>query len=394
MKFVDLELARRLELAGHPDCISEGNDATSLVELKRPGDVHINVGGGIAEFRGVNSPVTQAEGLGLNGPVSEEDMERMEKFYRCRGSAVFIEVCPMADPGFIEMLGKRGYRVLEFSNMLIREIDPLEKFPQIPPGITIRQAEPSEIPPLRRNRLSRFCRSLLANRRFNQHNSGIFPPAQVWFRTWSGSTANPSAEEPSEFERESPAFSQSATSTNIAGAARQAAPIPQRASKQAAQPVANSDEHHAAVERLATQSRAPGLSRRLHPNQIHSRVELICESSPGNRSRQLNRFVDDRVISDFVNQAAIERFCGVESSARYQHLEARLRPINRGNRCVPPQPVMMPRLPPGWANTVSRDAIRAWHASARSSPPPTQYPRIAATMGFDEFATARITLWP
>ena len=26
MRFVDMELARRLELAGHPDCISEGNE--------------------------------------------------------------------------------------------------------------------------------------------------------------------------------------------------------------------------------------------------------------------------------------------------------------------------------------------------------------------------------
>src|ERR1700751_2070360 len=144
MKFVDMELARRLELAGHPDCISDGNEAIGPVELKRPGDVRIAVGGGVAELRGVNSPVTQAEGLGLNGPVSEEDLERMEKFYRCRGSAVFIEVCPMADPGFIEMLGKRGYRVLEFSNMLIREIDPKEKFPGYSPEITIRLAEPAE----------------------------------------------------------------------------------------------------------------------------------------------------------------------------------------------------------------------------------------------------------
>lgn len=144
MKFVDMELARRLELAGHPDFLSEGDTEISNVELKRPGDVRIAVGGGVAEFRGVNSPVTQAEGLGLNGPVSEEDMERMEKFYRCRGSAVFIEVCPMADPGFIEMLGKRGYRVLEFSNMLIREIDPQEKFPEYSSQITIRLAEPAE----------------------------------------------------------------------------------------------------------------------------------------------------------------------------------------------------------------------------------------------------------
>ena len=144
MRFVDMELARRLELAGHPDCLSEGNEGIEPVQSKRPGDVRIALGGGIAEFRGVNSPVTQAEGLGLNGPVSEEDMERMEKFYRCRGSAVFIEVSPMADPSFIEMLGQRGYRVIEFSNMLIREIGREEKFPEFAPGITIRPAEAAE----------------------------------------------------------------------------------------------------------------------------------------------------------------------------------------------------------------------------------------------------------
>jgi GNAT superfamily N-acetyltransferase len=144
MRFADMELARRLELAGHPDCLSEGNEGIDPLQSKRPGDIRIAVGGGIAEFRGVNSPVTQAEGLGLNGPVSQEDMERMEKFYRCRGSAVFIEVCPMADPSFIEMLGKRGYRVIEFSNMLIREIDPQESFSHSVPGIVIRTAEPAE----------------------------------------------------------------------------------------------------------------------------------------------------------------------------------------------------------------------------------------------------------
>ena len=144
MRFVDMDLARRLEMAGHPDWIADGENRPDAVPLARPGDARIAVGGGVAEFRGVNSPVTQAEGLGLNGPVSEEDLERMEKFYRSRGSAVFIEVCPMADPSFVETLGQRGYRVLEFSNMLIREIDPQEAFPAIPPGLTIHTAGPAE----------------------------------------------------------------------------------------------------------------------------------------------------------------------------------------------------------------------------------------------------------
>ncbi|MGA8142886.1 MAG: GNAT family N-acetyltransferase [Candidatus Acidiferrales bacterium] len=144
MKFVDMELARRLELAGHPDAIEEAADGVNIARPGRPGDARIAVGGGIAEFRGVNSPVTQAEGLGLNGPVTDDDFERMEKFYRSRGSAVMMEVCPMADTSFVETLGKRGYRVVEFSNMLIREINPRETFQAFAPGLSIRPTEPGE----------------------------------------------------------------------------------------------------------------------------------------------------------------------------------------------------------------------------------------------------------
>jgi GNAT superfamily N-acetyltransferase len=144
MKFVDMDLARRLELAGHPDCLTEDQDSIGIAHRGRAEDARIAVGGGIAEFRGLNSPVTQAEGLGLNGPVAGEDFERLEEFYRSRGSAVMMEVCPMAEPSFIEMLGKRGYRVVEFTNMLIREIGSEEQFAAFGSGVQIRKPEPGE----------------------------------------------------------------------------------------------------------------------------------------------------------------------------------------------------------------------------------------------------------
>lgn len=139
MKFVDVELARRLEVAAHSG-LAPG-------EIDQPGangNAKIAIGGGIANFGGVNSPVTQAEGLGLHGPLSEEEFERLEEFFRSRGSAVVLEVCPLADPGFIEALGKRGYSVVEFTNVLVRDINPQEKFPEPGPRVTIRPAGPSE----------------------------------------------------------------------------------------------------------------------------------------------------------------------------------------------------------------------------------------------------------
>jgi GNAT superfamily N-acetyltransferase len=139
MRFVDMQLARRLELAGHTMAGTEDAGAPA-----QNGKDRILVGGGIAVFAGINSPATQAEGLGLHGPVSEEEFERLEEFFRSRGSAVFIEVCPMADAWFIEALGKRGYRVVEFSNVLIREIQPGEAYAGAPAGITVRKPKPAE----------------------------------------------------------------------------------------------------------------------------------------------------------------------------------------------------------------------------------------------------------
>lgn len=134
MKFVDMELVRRLETAGH-SALAPGEVEESGPERH----ARMAIGGGIAIFRGVNSPVTQAEGLGLNGPLSDEEFEQLEDFFRSRGSAVILEVCPAADMSFIEKLGRRGYRVTEFSNVLIREILPQEQFAAPPPGITVRR---------------------------------------------------------------------------------------------------------------------------------------------------------------------------------------------------------------------------------------------------------------
>ena len=104
----------------------------------------MHIAGGIAVFAGVNSPVTQAEGLGLEGPVSEEEFAQLEEFFRSRGSAVNIEVCPLADSAFVEALGKRGYRIVEFSNMLVREPATEEKFPCNAQGVTARPCKPEE----------------------------------------------------------------------------------------------------------------------------------------------------------------------------------------------------------------------------------------------------------
>jgi GNAT superfamily N-acetyltransferase len=112
--FADLPLARRIETA-------EAANARGCTAI-HPEAATLEVGGGCAVFVGAESPLSHAVGLGLNGPVTEAEIDRLEAFYRSRGGKVSIELCPLADPGILDILGDRGYRVTEFNNVLVKRL--------------------------------------------------------------------------------------------------------------------------------------------------------------------------------------------------------------------------------------------------------------------------------
>ena len=138
----DLALAKRLELAERQAAV----EGTETLARLRPGAAAAAepLAGGMAIFCGVNSPITQAVGIGLDGPVSEAEIARLEEFYFSRGDAVRVELCPLADASVLEQFGKRGYRVTEFSNMMARPIAPGEHWPAPAPGIMIERTGPDE----------------------------------------------------------------------------------------------------------------------------------------------------------------------------------------------------------------------------------------------------------
>ncbi len=112
MLFADSALARRIEAA----------EAAITRGCAQPGSAVLDVAGGCAVFMGPESPLTQAVGIGLTGPVSEADLAGLETFFRSRGAAVKIDLCPLADPGLIERLSARGYRLTEFNNVLVKPV--------------------------------------------------------------------------------------------------------------------------------------------------------------------------------------------------------------------------------------------------------------------------------
>lgn len=118
--FADLKLARRLER-------TEARGNAQFVEARarvfpEVGAKWIEVAGTYAMFDGPGSPVTQTFGLGMSEPLTAEHFDELEEFFFARGADVFHEVSPLADPTTFALLSERGYRPIEFSNVLYRPI--------------------------------------------------------------------------------------------------------------------------------------------------------------------------------------------------------------------------------------------------------------------------------
>jgi GNAT superfamily N-acetyltransferase len=118
--FADLDLARRLER-------TEARGSAGFVEARAEaypdlGAKWIEVAGTSAMFDGPGSPVTQTFGLGMFEALNAEHFEALEQFFIDRGADVFHEVCPLADPATFALLSERGYKPIEFSNVLYRPI--------------------------------------------------------------------------------------------------------------------------------------------------------------------------------------------------------------------------------------------------------------------------------
>lgn len=139
---LSLELAQEIELAEAHGAIS----CAERMQASQAGDkaAVVEVAGGYGIYCGANSPVTQAVGLGLNGPVSKEEFDRLEEFYFSRNEAVRVETCPLVDASLIEHYRERGYHVSEFSNVMVRPVRQAEQA-AIPPDIEIARVADGEI---------------------------------------------------------------------------------------------------------------------------------------------------------------------------------------------------------------------------------------------------------
>ena len=117
MIHADQALARRIEAA----------EAANARGCSAPPSCPVlEIAGGCAIFAGVDSPLTQAVGIGLNGPVTTQELTALEAFFRSRGARVSLDLCPLADASLIAELSERGYRAAEFNNVLVKSLAGME----------------------------------------------------------------------------------------------------------------------------------------------------------------------------------------------------------------------------------------------------------------------------
>ena len=139
---LNVELSRRLEFAEAQVAVEGAN--TMMASNPETSVALERVAGGYAVYCGANSPITQAVGLGLNGPVSAGEFDRLEEFYFSRNEPVRAETSPLADASLFALYRERGYGVTEFSNVMVRPIDSAERW-QEPDGIEIWKASRQEM---------------------------------------------------------------------------------------------------------------------------------------------------------------------------------------------------------------------------------------------------------
>jgi GNAT superfamily N-acetyltransferase len=150
------------------------------------GAATLAVAGGFAAFHAIGSPLSQAVGLGMEGPVSSDDLDAVEEFFRSRGNSVVLHVCPLADPTLLELVSRRGYRISEFNTVLVRPMVYGEMIPSCGPGTSVRRARADEADDWARLMLHGFLGRELMSEPEYRVGSAIFHSSMAWIAESDG----------------------------------------------------------------------------------------------------------------------------------------------------------------------------------------------------------------
>jgi hypothetical protein len=110
------ETIRQCEIAG-----IRGGVETARRLAPEVGAESIEVAGGLVAFTGIDSPLSQAVGVGSLGPVTRDEIAEIADFYQSRGATPRIFVTPLGDPSLAPALAAAGYVPCEYQNVLVSD---------------------------------------------------------------------------------------------------------------------------------------------------------------------------------------------------------------------------------------------------------------------------------
>ena len=143
MLFPDRALAQRLETTAALGVVEQTH---VLRQLAPESGAQVQpLADGYAVAMGAAFPVNRAVNLGMSGPVSTADLDRMEAFFRSIGVPAQVDLCPFADSSLADFLGRRGYRIVQFFNVHIRAVTPDDARPAPPSDVRIFVADTPDV---------------------------------------------------------------------------------------------------------------------------------------------------------------------------------------------------------------------------------------------------------
>lgn len=119
--FADVSLARQIDLA-------EGRLCALFAEAvgRRRADARalvLPLAGGLAVFAGAGSPSSKAIGVAIGETLEPGELDQVEAAWRERGEPMRVELSSLADPSAGTLLTSRGYRLINFEDVLGRALD-------------------------------------------------------------------------------------------------------------------------------------------------------------------------------------------------------------------------------------------------------------------------------
>ncbi len=118
MVFSDRNLSQKLE---RTEARSNVDFVRARAEIfPSSGAEWMEAAGAYAMFDGIESPLTQTFGLGVFDEVTNDDLDKIEAFFKERNAPVLHEVSPLADASLFALLNERGYQPFEYTSVMFR----------------------------------------------------------------------------------------------------------------------------------------------------------------------------------------------------------------------------------------------------------------------------------